>query len=63
MAGNGWGLGSLVPGGAGRPRCCLGTGQGRGCPAQYYRTARSGERSLRLGLSESEDRVFHLDLY
>lgn len=63
MAGNGRGLGSLVPGGAGRPRCCLGTGQGRGCPAQAYTTAGSGEWSLRRGLFESEGRVFHLDLY
>lgn len=38
-------------------------GRGRGCPAQAHTTARSGEQSLRLGLSESEGRVSHLDGY
>ena len=38
-------------------------GHRRGCPAQARTTARSGERGLRLGLSESEGRVSHLDGY
>lgn len=38
-------------------------GHGRGCPAQARTMARSGEWSLRLGLSVSEGRVSHLGWY